>query len=80
MPLFADALAQDRENARFPDPRFAGKQRDLALARAGVAPALEEQRDFGLAADEGRHTLRARGLEPAHVLLFAQDRENPRSR
>ena len=78
MPFFADALAQNRENARLSDPRFAGEQCDLALSGAGVAPALDKKRDLGFAADEGYHALRPCGLKPAHVFLFAHDRENLR--
>ena len=39
-----------------------------------VAPAVEEQRHFVLAPDEGRHALRPRRLEAADVLRLAQDR------
>ena len=61
----------------FPIPASPESSATLPSPAAGVAPALDEQRDFGLAADKGRHALRPCGFEPAYVFLFAKDRENP---
>ena len=80
MRLVGDSLAQRGEDPRLADAGLAGEQHDLAFTRARVPPALDEQRDFGLASDERRHPLRTRGFEAAHVLCLAQDRPGGRGR
>ncbi len=74
MSFVANAFAQHRQNARLADAGLSRQQRDLTLAVGGAAPEVGEQRDLLLAANERRHCLRARRLEPADVLDLANDR------
>ena len=50
-----------------------GQQDHLALARLGLAPALEQQRQLGVAADQGQRRWAALRLETAEGESLAQD-------
>src|SRR6185437_8695780 len=55
--LVGDPFAQRSQDARLADAGLARQQRDLAFARAGVPPSLDQQRHLGLASDERGHAV-----------------------
>jgi hypothetical protein len=62
--LLPEQLAQSEHNPGLADAGRAGQEHDLALAFLGLPPAVEQQRQLMLAADERREGLSVQGLEP----------------
>jgi hypothetical protein len=63
--LAEEPLPQRGGEARLADAGFAAQQHRLPVARAGAAPAAEQQLQFFLAPDEGRGVARPQRLEAA---------------
>jgi hypothetical protein len=62
--LLPEPLAQSEHNPGFADAWRAGQEHDLALACLGLPPAVEQQRELVLAADERREGLSVQAIEP----------------
>ena len=63
--LVAQPLAQGEDDARLADAGLAGQEHDLALALLGLPPAIEQQRELLLAADERREAPQRAGPRSA---------------
>ena len=63
--LVAEPLAQRLHEPGFADAGLAAEQHDLALAFLGPLPAVEQESDLLLAADQRREGAGAQGLEAA---------------
>ena len=74
--LTMQALDQSFQQAGFSDPRLAAHKHHLALAALGQLPAIEEDADFAVAADELREGLAARRIEATFHVAFARDAEH----
>jgi hypothetical protein len=60
-------------DARFADAGFAAEQDDLAFAGLGLLPALDQQREFLVAADQRGDAAGVAGGEAAFQGAFAED-------
>ena len=74
--LILQALNQRFQQAGFSNSRLAAHEHRLALAALGQLPAIEEDADFAVAADELREGLAARRIEAAFHVAFARDAEH----
>ncbi len=72
-------LAQALDDARLADAGLAGQQHDVALAVTGLLPALEQQGDLVLAADQRRQLARAQRREAVGDGARARARATPES-
>jgi hypothetical protein len=72
MGLAGHGLDHGLGDPRLADPRLAGEKDQLPLATLGLAPALEQQRQLLIAADDRRHPARPARGEPALERPFAQ--------
>ena len=61
----AQAIAQFLDDARFADARLTREQYDLAVAFLCALPSLEQERDFGLTANQRRQVGAVQRLEAA---------------
>ena len=82
--LGAQSLAQGEDEPRLADTGLAREQHDLALAVPGLPPAVEEQRQLLVAADERRARRAVERLEAAlrralagHAEARARARRSP---
>ena len=67
VPLGGEPLAQRQNQTRFADAGLAGEQHGLALLLEGLIPAVQEQAELLVAADEGRQQVRLDVQQAAHA-------------
>jgi hypothetical protein len=71
----SQALTQCEDNPRLADAGFSGQHYDLTLAAFGHLPAIEEESEFMVAADQRSDIRASQGLEPTLGCRFANNTE-----
>jgi hypothetical protein len=71
----SETLTQCEDNPRLADAGFAGQHYDLTLAAFGRLPAIEEESEFMVAADQRADIGAPQRLEPTLGWRFAKNAE-----